>query len=418
MQMRNWLGKHAPKLGALEVLKYIGPGFLVTVGFIDPGNWAANIAAGSLYGYSLLWMVTLSTLMLIILQHNAAHLGIATGLCLSEASTKFMNRSAGRFLLSTAVLASVSTALAEILGAAIGLQMLTGLPLIIGAVLSAALVIYMLFSNSYKKLERWIIGFVSLIGLAFLFELSLVRLDWKAALVSWYSPAFPAGALPIIMSVLGAVVMPHNIFLHSEIIQSRQWNLEGEEVIKRQLRFEFTDTLFAMLIGWAINSAMILVAAAVFYSKGITVTELAQARETLRPLLGEMAATVFALALLFAGLASSVTAGMAGGSIFAGIFMEPFDLADSHSRIGVLITLVGGLLAIFLLNDPFQGLIWSQIALSIQLPFTIFGLVWLTSSERIMGKFANTPKEKISLWTVAIVVSLLNVMLLAQMLFP
>ncbi len=418
MRLRNWFGKHTPKLGALEILKYIGPGFLVTVGFIDPGNWASNIAAGSQYGYALLWMVTLSTLMLIILQHNAAHLGIATGLCLSEASTKFMNRYSSRFLLATAVLASVSTALAEILGAAIGLNMLTGLPLGIGAVLSVLLVIFMLFSNSYKKLERWIIGFVSLIGLAFLFELSLVRLDWKAAVVSWYSPAFPAGALPIIMSVLGAVVMPHNIFLHSEIIQSRQWNLEGEEAIKRQLRFEFTDTLFAMMIGWAINSAMILVAAAVFYSKGITVTELPQAQETLRPLLGEMAATVFALALLFAGLASSVTAAMAGGSIFAGIFMEPFDLADSHSRIGVLITLIGGLLVIFLLHDPFQGLIWSQIALSMQLPLTIFGLVWLTSSERVMGKFANTPKEKMSLWTVAIVVSLLNVMLLFRMLFP
>jgi manganese transport protein len=298
MNFGKWFGRHTPKLGGLEILKYIGPGLLVTVGFIDPGNWAANIAAGSTYGYALLWMVSLSTFMLIVLQHNAAHLGIVTGLCLSEASTRFFHKRTSRFFLFTAMLAAVSTALAEILGATIGLNMLFGLPLNIGAGLTTALTLYMILSNSYRKTEKWIIGFVSLIGLAFLFELSLVTLNYSSALKHWVSPSIPAGALPIVMSVLGAVVMPHNIFLHSEIIQSRQWNLEGEAVIKKQLRFEFVDTLNAMLIGWAINSAMILVAASVFYAKGILVTELSQAQETLRPLLGNSAATVFALALL------------------------------------------------------------------------------------------------------------------------
>lgn len=409
-------GKHTPGLGAFEILKYIGPGFLVTVGFIDPGNWAANMAAGSQYGYTLLWMVTLATLMLIILQHNAAHLGIVTGLCLSEASTKFMQKRFSRGLLATAVVAAVSTALAEILGAAIGLNMLTGLPLLPGSILSVAFVLFMLFSNSYKRLERWIIGFVSLIGLAFLFELSLVRLDWRQAAAGWVVPSFPSGSLPVIMSVLGAVVMPHNIFLHSEIIQSRQWNRAGEDAMKRQMKYEFADTLFAMAAGWAINSAMILVAAVVFFSKGITVTDLAQAQETLRPLLGNGAAMVFALALLFAGISSSVTAAMAGGSIFAGIFREPFDLQDSHSRAGILITLLGGLGVIYFLGDPFTGLIWSQILLSVQLPLTIFGLISLTSSAGVMGKYANTRNEKISLWTVAAVVSVLNLLLLIQLL--
>lgn len=412
----KFFGRHTPGLGAFEILKYIGPGFLVTVGFIDPGNWASNMAAGSQYGYALLWMVTLSTLMLIILQHNAAHLGIVTGLCLSEASTKFMQKRFSRVLLASAVIAAVSTALAEILGAAIGLNMLTGLPLVPAAMLTVAFVLYMLFSNSYKHLERWIIGFVSLIGLAFLFELSLVRLDWPHATAGWVMPSFPPGSLPVIMSVLGAVVMPHNIFLHSEVIQSRQWNLEGEDAIKRQMKYEFADTLFAMAAGWAINSAMILVAAAVFFSKGITVTDLSQAQETLRPLLGNSAATVFALALLFAGISSSVTAAMAGGSIFAGIYKEPFDLKDSHSRTGILITLLGGLVVLFFLGDPFTGLIWSQILLSVQLPLTIFGLISLTSSARVMGKYANTRNEKISLWTVAAVVSVLNLLLLVQIL--
>lgn len=405
---------HAPKLGALDILRYIGPGFLVTVGFIDPGNWAANIAAGSRYGYTLLWMVTLSTLMLILLQHNAAHLGIATGLCLSEASTKHMHKGASRFVLFTAVAASISTALAEILGGAIGLNMLFGLPIVIGAVLVSILVVWMLFSNSYRKLEKFIIGLVSLVGVSFLFELSLVHIDWPAAVKGWLVPSFPHGSMPIIMSVLGAVVMPHNLYLHSEIIQSRQWNLEEKDVIKKQLEYEFLDTLVAMITGWAINSAMILVAAAVFFSKAIPVTELPQAQETLRPLLGNAAAVVFAVALLFAGFSSSITAAMAGGSIFAGISMEPFDISDNHTRLGVLITIGGALAVIFFLTNPFTGLIWSQIILSIQLPWTIFALIWLTSSKKVMGEFANSRREKILLWTIAAIVSALNVVLLLQ----
>jgi len=406
--------KHKPVFGALDVLKYIGPGFLVTVGFIDPGNWASNIAAGSLYGYSLLWVVTLSTLMLILLQHNAAHLGIATGLCLSEASTKFMSKPGSLIFLSSAVLASVSTALAEILGAAIGLQMLLGLPLYAGALLSALFSGFMLLSKSYRSLEKIIIGFVSLIGLAFIFELSLVSIGWKEALSNWVTPSLPPGSLPIIVSVLGAVVMPHNIFLHSEVIQSRQWNLQSDETIKRQLKFEFTDTLTAMTIGWAINSAMILVAASVFYGSGVAISELPQAQETLRPLLGSAAANVFAIALIFAGLSSSVTAAMAGGSIYAGIFMEPYDPSDSHSRTGIIMTLTGALVLVFLVGDPFNGIIWSQIILSLQLPLTIFSLLFLTSSKKVMRQFANSTRDNILLWCTGVVVVVLNVMLLLQ----
>src|SRR5450759_5355534 len=265
---------HAPVFGALEIFKYIGPGLLVTVGFIDPGNWAANLATGSLYGYTLLWIVSLSTIMLIILQHNVAHLGIATGLCLSEAATIYMKPWVSKFVLSFAVLASVSTSLAEILGGAIALNMLFDIPINLGAILVTIFVMIMLFSNSYKRIERWIIGFVSIIGLSFLYELFLVKVDWIQAGISWVKPSFPEGSILLIMSVLGAVVMPHNLFLHSEIIQSRQWNLQDEKIIKKQLRFEFADTLFSMIIGWAINSAMILLAAATFFTKGQKVEEL------------------------------------------------------------------------------------------------------------------------------------------------
>jgi manganese transport protein len=403
---------HKPKFMALDFIKYIGPGLLVTVGFIDPGNWAANVAAGASYGYTLLWMVTLSTIMLIVLQHNAAHLGIATGSCIAEASTATLKPKLNKIVLGSAVIAAVSTALAELLGGAIALNMLFGIPIKLGTVLVLILILWMLFTNSYKKLEKWIIGFVSIIGISFIFELSLVHIEWGKAMISWVKPSFPTGSIPIIMSVLGAVVMPHNLFLHSEIIQSRQWNLKDETIIKKQLKYEFMDTFFSMIVGWAINSAMILIAAATFFTQKINVTELSQAQQMLTPLLGNTASVVFALALLFAGIASSVTAGMAGGSIFAGIFGEPYDINDIHTKIGVGITLIGAAIIIFFISQPFKGLIYSQMLLSIQLPITIFLQIYLTSSKKVMGKYANTRFDKIALWIIGLIVTALNIMLL------
>jgi len=399
-------------------MKYLGPGLLVTVGFIDPGNWAANVAAGSTYGYTLLWMVTLSTIMLIILQHNAAHLGIVTGYCLAEAATRHLRPLVSRAVLISAVLAAVATAMAEILGAAIALQMLFHLPIKIGALLTLAVVFTLILTNSYSRLEKYIIGFVSLIGLSFIFELVLVQIDWPRAAIGWIMPRLPPGSMPIIMSVLGAVVMPHNLFLHSEIIQSRQWHVEDESVIVHQLKYEFLDTLFSMIVGWAINSAMVLVAAAVFFRNSTVVTDLVQAESLLRPLLGNAAATVFAIALLFAGVASSITAGMAGGSIWAGMFGEPYDTKDPHTRLGIGITLVVGTAAIFLVGNPFHGLILSQILLSVQLPWTIFLQIHLTSSPQLMGKHANDRTGRVMLWSVAAIVVVLNGMLLWSYLNP
>lgn len=258
---------HKPTFGGADIFKYIGPGLLVTVGFIDPGNSPSNLAAGADYGYALLWMVTLSTIMLIFLQHNVAHLGIATGLCLSEAATMHLNKKSSLFLLISGMMASISTSLAEILGGAIALNMLFQIPIRAAALIVTIFVSIMLLTNSYKAIEKWIIAFVSVIGLAFLYELSLVQIDWNSAIHGWVTPSFPKGSMLVIMSVLGAVVMPHNLFLHSEIIQSRQWNLKDEKVIKKQLRYEFMDTLVSMIIGWAINSAMILLAAAAFLAQ-------------------------------------------------------------------------------------------------------------------------------------------------------
>lgn len=403
---------HQRYLGGLDIFKYIGPGLLVTVGFIDPGNWASNFAAGSDFGYTLLWVVTLSTVMLIVLQHNVAHLGIVTGLCLSEAATRYTPKWVSRPVLGSAVLASISTSLAEILGGAIALEMLFDIPIILGAILTTLLVIIMLFTNSYKRIERAIITFVSVIGLSFLYELFLVEIDWGLATHSWVTPSIPEGSMLIIMSVLGAVVMPHNLFLHSEVVQSREYNKGDESSIRKLLKYEFYDTLFSMGVGWAINSAMILLAASTFFVNHTPVEELQQAKSLLDPLLGSQAGTIFALALLMAGISSTVTSGMAAGSIFAGIFGESYHIKDIHSRVGVLLSLGVALILILFISNPFQGLIISQMILSIQLPFTVFLQVGLTSSTKVMGKYANSRWSSFVLYVIAAIVSVLNIMLL------
>lgn len=413
--IKELLRKDHPRvLGALDIFKYIGPGLLVTVGFIDPGNWASNFAAGSEFGYGLLWVVTLSTIMLIILQHNVAHLGIVTGLCLSEAAVKYSPRWLGRPIIVTAVLASISTSLAEILGGAIALQMLFGISIPTGAVLTTAAVLIMLFTNSYKKMERAIIGFVSMIGLSFIYELFLVDIQWPAAIQGAFVPSVPQGSLLIIMSVLGAVVMPHNLFLHSEVVQSREINLQGDARIKQMLRYEFFDTLFSMLVGWAINSAMILLAASTFFAHGQKVDELSQAQAMLEPLLGSNAANVFAIALLLAGISSTITSGMAAGSIFSGLFGESYNAHDTHSIVGIVLSLGVALLTIFFIGDAFKGLIISQMVLSVQLPFTVFLQVSLTSSKRVMGKYVNKKSTTVLLYFLASLVTALNIWLLIE----
>ena len=374
--------------GGLDIARHIGPGLLVTVGFIDPGNWASNMAAGSQFGYALLWIVTLSTIMLIVLQHNAAHLGIATGMCLAEATTRHLPRLVGRAILGSAYLATVATAAASMA---------------------------MLMTNSYKRAERWIIAFVGVVGLSFLAELALVKVDWPQAAASWITPSMPTGSAAIIVSVLGAVVMPHNLFLHSEVIQSMHFEGQGEQVIEERLRYELFDTLFSMGVGWAINSAMVILAATTFFAHGIVVDDLAVAAATLSPILGPASSTIFAVALLFAGLSSSVTAGMAAGTITAGMFDEEYDIHDRHSSIGVAACFAGAVAACLVVPNPFEGLIWSQALLSLQLPITVFVLIRLTSSPRVMGKYANSRPLNALLVGIGVIVTILDVVLLTGM---
>ena len=398
--------------GGLEIMRHIGPGLLVTVGFIDPGNWASNMAAGSQFGYSLLWVVTLSTIMLIVLQHNAAHLGIATGMCLAEATSRFLPRLLGRAILGPAYLACIATAMAEVLGGAVALQMLFGLPLRFGCVVVAAASMTMLLTSSYKQAERWIIAFVSVVGLSFLAELAMVEVDWPRAAVSWATPSMPAGSTATVVSILGAVVMPHNLFLHSEIIQSMHFEGRGQKVVEERLRYELLDTLFSMGIGWAINSAMVILAATTFFSRGVVVEDLAAAAATLSPIVGPASSVIFAVALLFAGLSSSVTAGMAAGTVTAGMFGEEYDIHDRHSSIGVALCFAGAVAACLCVEDAFAGLVWSQALLSLQLPVTVFLLIRLTSSRKVMGRYANSRPLTATLVAIGVVVTALDAALL------
>ena len=290
--------------------------------------------------------------------------------------------------------------------------MLLGVPIKIGAVLVLIFVIIMLLTNSYRLIEKWIIAFVSIIGLSFIYELSLVHIEWLHVASASVTPTFPSGSMLIIMSVLGAVVMPHNLFLHSEVIQSRQINKLDESTIKKSLKYEFADTLFSMIVGWAINCAIIILAGTIFYKHHISVTKLEQAKDMLAPLLGANAGGIFAVALLLSGIASTITSGMAAGSIFSGMFREPYDIKDVHSRTGVLISLIAATLFIFIIDNPFKGLILSQMLLSIQLPFTILLQVYLTSSAKVMGKYKNSKVLIVLLIGIGVLVTLLNIALL------
>ncbi|MDO8426829.1 MAG: Nramp family divalent metal transporter [Deltaproteobacteria bacterium] len=396
----------------LELLKYLGPGFLVTVGFIDPGNWATNIAGGSEFNYSLLWVITLSTLMLIFLQHMSAHLGIVTGDCLSEGCRRWFPKWANFILGGSIMAACIATALAEFLGAAIGLTILFRIPLPVSAVISGALILSLVTVQKYDQIEHLIISFVSIIGFCYLLELYLVSPEWGEAARASVMPSLSSSKVFIAMGMLGAVVMPHNIYLHSEVIQKRNWKATTEERKRQLLRYEFFDTLLAMGTGWIINSAMVIVAAAVFYRHGVIVNDVRQAADTLRPLAGDLAELLFAIALVCAGVSSSITACLAGGTVFTGYLGKEIDPQKKWFRTGVLITAVPAIIFIIFLTDTYRALIWSQVVLSIQLPLTILPLILLTRSPKVMGRYANGRFENLLLYICGGVISLLNMLLL------
>jgi manganese transport protein len=407
----------AQDLFSRELFRYLGPGFIVTIGFIDPGNWATNLAGGSQFGYDLLWVISLSTLMLIFLQHVAARLGIVTGRSLAvNVRAHFSRPLILLFGLSIAP-ALVATSLAEILGGALGFDLLFHIPLWFGAPLTLLIVVLTILGQRYERLERLIIAFLAFIAVAYIVEIFIVKPDMAAAAPHWIIPTLSGSSILVAMGMLGAIVMPHNIYLHSNTIQAREWDVGGQDH-ERLMRYELVDTTLSMGMGWLVNSAMILVAAAVFYTHGITVNSIAQASQTLQPLVGSAARLLFGLALLVAGLSSSITSSLATANVVSGYLGKPEDPHSRIYRIGLVALAIPAVLLIIVGLDPFRALILSQVVLSIQLPLTIIPLLVLSRRERVMGAMRMGALGVATGWLVAAIIVGLNAFLLYQTFFP
>lgn len=359
----------------------------------------------------MLWVITLSTFMLIVIQHMAAKLGIATGKSLAVNIRENFRPSVAAFLGITIVLACVATDVAELLGGAIGFQLLLGLPLWLGALLTVFLEVFLIVSQRYHSIETIIVGFLGIIGLCYLAEIVIVKPDWAMVGPAIVVPELSRSSIYIAMAILGAVVMPHNVFLHSNIIHSRKWGLSEHEKAGL-LKYERIDTFTAMVLGWLVNSAMIVVAAAVFARHHVIVDSIEQASATLKPLAGPLAGLLFAVALVFAGVGSSVTSSMAEVNVITGFLGKPEDPKTLLYRISVFVTAIPSFLIIILSLNTYRILIFSQVVLSIQLPFTLVPLLLLCRNRRIMGCFRSGRSEFATAVIISAVVIVLNIYLL------
>ena len=389
------------------LLGFLGPGFLVTVGFVDPGNWATNIEGGSKFGYELLWVVTLGTFMLVLIQHMAAKLGIATGKSLAVNIRDNFPKPVTAFLGVSVVLACIATDVAELLGGGIGFSLLFGMPLWMGALLTLLLEVFLIISQRYHRVETIIVGFLGIITLCYLAELFIVRPEWSGVVTGLFVPKVGRESIYVALAILGALVMPHNIFLHSNVIHSREWGISEDE--KRELlRYEKMDTILAMTLGWVVNSSMIIVASAVFFHNHLSVNSIEQASATLKPLAGALAGLLFAVALVFSGIGSSITSSMAEADVITGFLGKPEDPRTTLYRVSVFVTAIPALLVILLSFDSFHILILSQVVLSLQLPFTLLPLLMLCRNREVMGGFRSGNAEFVTALLISLLVIALN----------
>jgi manganese transport protein len=402
-----------------KLLAFFGPGYLVAVGYMDPGNWATSLAGGSAFGYTLLAVVVLSSLMAMVLQALSLKLGIASGRDLAQACRDHYSRPAGIALWLLCEIAIVATDLAEVIGTAIALNLLFGLPLLIGVVLTAAdvLLILVLQARGFRWLEAFIIALVLVIFLCFTFEIVLSAPALSGVLGGLVpSPEIATNPqmLYIAIGILGATVMPHNLYLHSAIIQTRSYGLT--EPIKRQaIRLATIDSTIALTIALLINGAILVLAAAAFHEAGRhDVAEIQDAYHLLAPLLGvPIASTVFAIALLASGQNSTVTATLAGQIVMEG-FLDIRLPAWLRRLVTRLLAIVPAVVvtALYGTSGTAQLLILSQVILSLQLPFAVVPLVQFTSDRAKMGSLVNSRWLKWLAWVLAALIIALNLKLL------
>jgi manganese transport protein len=445
-------GTSPSKLNRLR--SYLGPAFVASVAYIDPGNFATNIQGGTQFGYRLLWVLLWSNMMAILIQYLSAKLGIVTGLTLPQNCRKHFSRRNTYLLWVAAEVSAIATDLAEFLGAAIGLDLLFGpffyahgvMPkttLLIAAIVSAVLVFAILALDlaGHLWLERGIIFLVGIIGLCYGFEVFLVHPNWHRAFLATLiptldtsSPRYFHDSIYAAVGMLGATVMPHVIYLHSALVQPRLKELTGSltpanqtlhaealhhhaiaprrrAILSRFLRYELVDVFIAMNGAWIINSAMILMAAVAFVHSNTLQPTIQDAYHTLGPLFGRAAAVVFAVALLCSGLSSSTVGVMAGQVIIEGFLDIKFPIYLRR-----LITIVPAIAVIAIGLDPLNILVLSQVVLSFTLPFALIPLLLLTSRVKVMESFASAARTRITGWVIVAIIIALNAVLLGQLL--
>ena len=403
------------RYGSITVMRralvFFGPAFVISVGYMDPGNWGTDIAAGAGFGYSLLWVVLLANVMAIVLQTLSAKLGIATGRTLPEVCRDRYPRWASIALWVTAELAAIATDLAEFLGGAVGFNLLFGIPLFPAAILTGIVISLILFLERYgvRKVELVIIGLIAVIGFGYMAEILLSKPPFAPIMRGLLVPTLPMSALLVAVGIIGATVMPHNLYLHSAVIQTRVRPSDSQQRKRQVYRMAQVDSFVALNGAFLVNSAILIMAATAFTGGVLADTSLETAHRTLVPLLGPAAGVVFALALLASGLASSTTATMAGQ-----VIMDGFTSHKINVWLRRLITMVPSLIIIGLGIDPLRILVLSQVSLSFQLPFAVIPLILFTSNPQIMGSFVNGRRTKAAAWASAILIIALNVVLVVQ----
>ncbi len=408
------LGTPSGKNRLTRLLPFLGPAFIASVAYVDPGNFATNIQGGAQFGYMLVWVIVVSNLMAMLIQTLSAKLGLVTGKNLAEHCREQFPRPVVLVMWVLMELVAIATDLAEFLGAALGFNLLLGVPLLVGALLTgiATLLILGLERYGFRPLEAVISAMVGMIALCYLVETILDKPDWAQVFHATFVPQF-AGPESVVLAagILGATVMPHAIFLHSALMQGRIVVTEKSQ-LQGLYRYEIMDIVIAMGLASFVNAAMLIMAAATFYKTGLThIATIEEAYRTLEPLLGSAAKWFFGMSLLVAGLSSS-TVGTSAGQII----MQGFLKTHIPVLVRRLVTMLPAILVIWIGLDPTRTLVMSQVVLSFGLPFAVVPLVMFTRNRIIMGEMVNKPVTTALAWLIAFIIISLNVYLLYQLL--
>ena len=401
--------------GWKKIFSFLGPAYLVSVGYMDPGNWATDLAGGSKYGYTLIWVLLMSNLMALLLQGLSARLGIVRGRDLAQANRETYPKPVNFMLYILAEIAIAATDLAEVLGMAIGIQLLTGLPLIWGVsitILDTFLLLY-LQRLGMRKMEAFIITLVAIIAVCFLIQIVMAKPD-ALEVASGLIPSIPSdNALYIAIGIIGATVMPHNLYLHSALVQTRKFE-KTDEGIRKAIKYNRIDSTIALNIAFLVNAAILVLAATVFFKTGNSdVAEIKEAHRLLPGFLGDTAPVLFALALIAAGQSSTVTGTLAGQIIMEG-YLQLRISPILRRLLTRLLAIIPALFVILIYGEDEVDamLVLSQVILSLQLGFAIMPLIQFVSDKATMGKFAINPITKFAAWLIASVLVFLNLKML------